>query len=169
VIQTAVERILGFAISANDARMLADAPSIKGVLTDLQDRMGVRRAVPGVSANDAAFQQRLAVAEIAASINHRMGPRARQQLVDQLIEREAAQRAAQQQLETSLRDVGQLLSAFAAESSEFGKFARYCYRLYSEQRATIDAAVSDGATRQRLFGRLDEIYSRFLQEGSNFE
>lgn len=166
-IQVLARRRLALSISADDARLLAAAPSIRQVLARLEARSVLRRAVPGLPRDDAEFQARLAVAEVAATLGGRMDARGRRNLITALVEQEADLRGKEDRLDGLGRAVQDTLAELTRENSEYGKFARYAYRLYSEQRGIIESAVPDGTRRSNALARLDEVFLRHLQKAAD--
>jgi hypothetical protein len=165
-ITVAVHRYYGRTLTAREAELLARGGSIRLVLDRLAVRTRVRRAIPGHSLNDDVLQWRLAVAEVSADLSGALDGTQRRELISSLIERESSLRTAEEAREANARQLGEIFDEAQAHMSVYGRFGRYAYRLYSEQRATLELRVSDDVVRGDALERLATTYYRYLEKAA---
>jgi len=151
---------MGVDLTDDEARDLARAGDLRSILPDLEQRLEVTRAVPGM-ADDPAFQQRLAVIEVVAaaaglSATERGDIIRRTMVAHQARTDEAASAAFQ----TSV--IHEQIEAIETSNFELRSFLRDVGRLYARQVSDLHRYMRDPAMRNDTIHRLNQIYARHL-------
>lgn len=160
-IAIAARRLYRIEVTSREAQLLARGGSIWLALEKLGNRLDVKRSVPGDQAGDAAFQERLAVVEVAAEMSGVFDAERKRELITGLLEAETNFRIEREGGPT-VQAIGETAGFLREQGNDLSRFTRLAHRMLSEQRSMLELHIVDDELRGEASAQLEAIYRRYL-------